>query len=351
VDVPCANAYLAMMKFILILIILMNAAIASDITDAWSKKDYVRVTEIYREQPARAFNKKELVYISWSLRKRGFYRQDIKLNVRLIKQNYANQHKKLVRDIKNAETIDGEEYPEALKVLYWNLMNDYGQILESYKDASTLIKKDHQHYLMFSKILSELEFREGKVDKYNDKIVAHITYLENKVYKFSRSLSVQYLSWQTESTLDGPGSKTGLVVTNRGVCAGGDVGYENSFYHYYVDGCFFAGSGGVSSDSTAAIKYRQSNVGAYGVKISPGASMIVSSSGSRIGVRLPMIYTNQNLQEPQNNAYSIKKDSPLSFAGSLYSRWQFKTWYMQTEFGKYIQKEQTYWALGLGKNF
>lgn len=340
-----------MMKLILISIMLINSAIASDVTKAWDKKDYVRVTEIYRDQPARAYNKKELVYISWSLRKRGFYRQDIKLNVRLIKQNYAPLHKKLVQAIKESETVDGDDYPEGLKVLYWNLMNDYGQIIESYKDASKLIKKDHQHYLMFSKILSELEFREGKVDKYNDKIVAHITYLENKVYKFSRSLSVQYMSWQTESTLTGPGTKTGLVVTNRGACAGGDVGYENAFYHFYLDGCYFAGSGGVASDSTASIRYRQSNVAAHGLKLSPGASMIVSSSGSRIGLRLPMIYTIQNLQEPQNNAYSIKKDSPLSFVGSLYSRWQFKKWYMQTEFGQYLQKEQTFWALGIGKNF
>jgi len=340
-----------MMKALLIFIMLMNVAIANDVTDAWAKKDFVRVTEIYRDQPARAYTKKELVYISYSLRKRGFYRQDIKLNVRLIKQNYANQHKRLVTDIKNAETIDGDDYPDALKVLYWNLMNDYGQILESYKDASTLIKKDHQHYLMFSKILSELEFREGKVDKYNDKIVAHITYLENKVYKFSRSLSFQYMSWQNESTLSGLGSKTGLVVTNRGLCAGGEMGYENAFYHFYMDGCVFAGSGGVSSDSSSAITYRQSNVPAYGAKFGPGASMIVSSSGSRLGVKLPIIYTMQKLQEPQNSAYSIKEDSPVSFVGSLYSRWQFKRWYVQTEFGLYIQKEQTFWGLGLGKTF
>lgn len=340
-----------MMKYLLIFIMFMNVAVASDITDSFDRKDYVRVTEIYRDQPARQYNKKELAYISYSLRKRGFYRQDIKLNVRLIKQNYASHHKKLIAQIKNADTVDGEEYPEGLKVLYWNLMNDYGQILESYKDQSNLIKKDHQHYLMFSKMLSELEFREGKVDKYNDKIVAHITYLENKVYRFVKSVSFQYISWQTESTLSGPGSKTGLVVTNRGVCAGGDAGYENSFYHFYVDGCVFAGSGGVSSDSTSAIKYQQSNVGAYGAKFGPGASMIVSSSGSRLGLRLPIIYTQQKLQEPKNNAYSIKEDSPISYVASLYSRWQFKTWYFQTEFGKYIQKEQTYWGLGLGRNF
>lgn len=340
-----------MMKYILMFIVLLNAAWASDVTDAFLRKDFKGISEIYRDQPDRNYTAKELIYISYSLRRMGFFRQDIKLNIRLIKKRYVSQHKKLLNDVKRGETIDGEEYPEGLKVLYWNLMNDYGKILESYKSQSTLIKRDHQHYLVFSKLLSELEFREGKVDKFNDKIVAHITYLENKVYKFTKSFSVSYISWQTDSVLKGPSSETGLVITNSGLCLGGDAGYENSFYHFYVDACAFAGSGGVSSDASSPIKYQQSNVAAYGAKFGPGASMIVSSSGSRIGIKVPVIYTLQKLQEPANNSYSIEENSPLSFVASLYSRWQFEKWYFQTEFGKYIQEEQTFWGLGIGKKF
>lgn len=339
-----------MMKAFVLFMLLMSAANASDVTDAFESKDYKRVSEIYRDNPRRAYTTKELIYISYSLRKRGFFRQDIKLNIRLIKKKYSRYHKKLLRDVSRGETIDGEKYPDALKVLYWNLMNDYGKILESYKSASTLIKKDHQHYLVFSKLLSELEFREGKVDRYNDRIVAHIQYLKNKVYKFSKSLSLQYISWQNEVSLTGP-EGTNLIVTNRGLCLGGDVGWENSFYHFYLDGCAFTGSGGVSADGSTDIEYQQSNVPAYGAKLGPGASMIVSSSGSRIGLRFPIIYTMQTLQDPKSANYSIEIDDPISYVASLYSRWQFKEWYFQTEFGKYIQKEQTYWGLGIGKKF
>lgn len=338
------------MKVLILFILLISGANASDVTDAFKSKDFKRITEIYRDNPRRAFNSRELIYISYSLRKRGFYRQDIKLNIRLIKKKYSRYHKKLLKDVQRGETIDGDNYPDALKVLYWNLMNDYGRILESYKSASTLIKKDHQHYLVFSKLLSELEFREGKVDKLNDRIVAHIQYLQDKVYKFSKSLSFQYISWQNELTLTGD-EKTGLVITNRGFCFGGDLGWENAFYHFYLDGCAFAGSGGVSSDGSTPIDYQQSNVPAFGAKLSPGASMIVASSGSRIGLRLPIIYTMQQLQEPKNDAYSIEIDDPVAYAAALYSRWQFKKWYFQTEFGKYIQKEQTYWGIGIGKKF
>jgi hypothetical protein len=340
-----------MMKLIFLFIMLINPALASDITDAFESKDYQRISDIYRDNQSREFTSKEIILISYSLRKLGFYRQDIKLNIKLINKKYLELHQKLLQQVSKGETVDAEEYPEALKVLYWNLMNDLGNILESYKDASTLIKKDHQHYLVFSKLLSELEFREGKVDKFNDRIVAHILFLESSVYKFSKSLSFQYISWQTETNLESPGSKLGLLITNRGLCIGGDAGIENAFYHFYMDGCFFAGSGGVSSDANAPITYKQANVPAFGAKFGPGASMIVSSSGSRIGIRIPVIYTLQKLQAPANNNYTVKSVSPISIVTSLYSRWQFQRWYFQTEFGKYVQTEQTYWGLGIGMNF
>jgi hypothetical protein len=205
--------------------------------------------------------------------------------------------------------------------------------------------------LVPGQLLSELEFRERKVDKFNDRILAHLKLLEGKVYRFRRGLSLQYVSWQTAATLAGPAKDTGLLVTNSGVCAGGDLGWENAFYHFYVDGCVIAGHGGVSADASSPVTYHQSNVPAYGAKLSPGASMIVSSSGSRIGLQLPVIYTLQTLQDPKTPNYNIEQTEPLSVVASLYSRWQFKAWYFQTEFGKYLRAEQTYWGLGLGKSF
>jgi hypothetical protein len=340
-----------MIKFFLISLMFISSAFASDVEDAFKQKNFKRISEIYRDQPKRNYTAKELIYISYSLRQMGFYRQDIKLNIRLINKKYLSYHKKLLKDVKNGETIDGEEYPNALKVLYWNLMNDFGRILEGYEESSELIKKDHDHYLIFSKLLSELEYREGTVDKLNDRILAHLQSLENKIYRFSNSMSIQYISWQTEPSLVGPKGETKLIVTNSGVCFGGDLGVENAYYHFYLDGCAFVGSGSVASDSSALDKYKQTNVTAYGFKGGLGASMIVSSSGSRIGLRLPIIFTIQKPQEPENKSYKIKEDEPISFATTLYSRWQFDTWYFQTEFGKYIQAEQTFWGLGIGKNF
>ncbi len=339
-------------RFILLIIFCSLPAFASDITEEFRQKDYAGVHQVYQENPSRNYSKKELILISYSLRRLGFYRQDIKLNVRLIKKEYQRYHKRLLKQIKDGDTIDSEEYPEALKVLYWNLMNAYGKVIQGYNSNSQLIKKDHEHYLMFAKILSELEYREGKVDKLNDKIMAHILMLQNKVYKFSKSWYLQYLSWQQESQLKGPGTSSNLIVTNKGLCLGGDLGYENATYHWYVDGCAFYGSGGVSADASGTgIRYQQSNVPAYGLKFGPGASLIVSSSKSRIGFKIPVVYNIQSLTNPPTGSLSIQSESAISVATALYSRWQFDKWYFSTEFGKYIDREATIWSLGLGRSF
>ena len=340
-------------RFILLLILLSTQAFGSEVINAFKRKDYRGVNQIYSENPSRNYSRKELILISYSLRKLGYYRQDVKLNVRLIKKEYNRYHRRLLKQIKAGDTIDTDSYPAALKVLYWNLMNAYGEIILGYSDHSQLIKKDHDHYLMFAKILSELEFREGKVDKLNDKIMAHIVMLQNKVYKFSSSLFVQYLSWQQESQLRGPnGFSTNLIVTNRGFCAGGDIGYENATYHWYADGCLFYGSGGVSADNTGGVvSYQQSNVPAYGLKFGPGASIIVSSTRARLGVKLPIVYNIQRLTNPSQSGFNIQSESAISVATSIYSRWQFDKWYFSTEFGKYVDREATIWGLSLGRQF
>lgn len=341
-------------RICLLFILTSTAALASDVMDEFKRKNYAGIHRIYQENPSRNYTRKELVMISYSLRRMRFFRQDIKLNIRLIKKSYERYHKRLLKQIKAGDTIDSDEYPEAVKVLYWNLMNAYGEIILSYENNSQLIKKDHQHYLMFAKLLSELEFREGKVDKLNDKIMAHILMLQNKVYKFSKSWYLQYMSWQQESQLNGPnGFSTNLIVTNKGLCLGGDMGYENATYHWYVDGCAFYGSGGVSSEAGGgnAVRYQQSNVPAYGLKVSPGASLIVSSSKSRIGIRVPVVFNIQSLTNPDQPGFSIEAESAISVAPSLYSRWQFNKWYFMSEFGKYYDREATIWSLGIGRQF
>jgi hypothetical protein len=330
-----------------------SQAAVSELQKAFNNKDYRSVSDTYRSNMQKNYSRQELIEISYSLRKLGFFRQDIKLNIRLVKKYYFNQHQSLMMAIKRGDTVNGDKYPEALKVLYWNLFTSYGEILKGYNEDSILVEKDNKSFVLFSKILSELEFREGKVDKYNDEIMNHRQYLTNKIYKFKTSWSVQYISWQQDATLkSNTGGEAGLIITNKGLCAGGELGYENYQFHFYLDGCVLYGTGNVKNNDQDLIdNYQQSSIPAYGIKAGPGASLIVSSSKSRIGIKLPMIYSVQKLTTPTQTGFSVEDGPSMAFIASLYSRWQFNKWYLQTEFGKYLKQEQTFWGLGIGKEF
>lgn len=354
-DVRVANALMAI-RFVLILFMILNVAYASEVTKHYKAKNYRAVSDYYRDHKKENYSKAELAVISYSLRKLGFYRQDIKLNIRLVNKLYKKQHEKLLLAIKRGDTVDSDDYPKALPVLYWNIFSSYGAIIKGYKQEGKRLDDDQKHFKLFSKILSELEYREGKVDKFNDLVIAHRQYLTDKIYRFKASWSVQYVSFQNESTLTASnGKEASLIVTNRGLCAGGDAGIENHRYHFYVDACFLYGDGNVKNNDTSVIqKYQQSNVPAMGLKFGPGASVIVSSSRSRLGIRVPMVYSTQKLEDPPADGattFKIKQESPLSIITSMYSRWQFDKFYIQTEFGKYVSKELTFWSLGFGKEF
>ena len=355
-DVFVTDAHMAIVKFIFILLASTSLALAADsadITAAFKRKDWKTISEIFRDAPNNFYSRQDLIYISYSLRQMEFYRQDIKLNVRLINQKYKAKHTQILQKIRKGESLDSDEYPEAMKVLYWNLMMDFSHIIMGYDNKSTKLDKDRAYFNTFSKILSELEFRESKVDKLNDQVVAHLHWLDNKIYKFVSGFAFTYLSWQSQAKLHGPNRDVGLIVTNKGFCAGGEVGYENYMWHFYVDGCLMMGSGGIQAQkNTDNVTYQQSNVPAYGVKISPGVSMMVSSSKSRIGLRVPIIYSVQNLSDPDpTTGYQALNEAPINVVTALYSRWQFNRWYFDTEFGKYLAKEQTMWSLGVGYNF
>jgi hypothetical protein len=342
---------MAIIKFLVLFMLMTSAAFSSAISQAFKRKDFHRVSEIYRAHPNKNFSRNELIYISYSLRKLGFFRQDIKMNIRLVKKEYLKHHLTLLKAIKRGDTIDGDDYPKTLKILYWNLFSAYGAIIKGYPNKSILSQKDKKHFVTFAKILSDLEFRERKVDKMTDEINAHLQYLEDKIYQFKASWYLQYVSWQQDSSLVGPGDITKLIITNRGLCLGGEAGLQNYLFHFYLDGCVLYGAGSVKNTDNVNINYQQSNVGAYGIKAGPGASVIVSSSKSRLGIKIPMIFSSQQLTEPTNAQYSIEKSDSISFVPSLYSRWQFDRWYLQSEFGKYLQKENVFWGLGFGREF
>ena len=342
-----------MIKWTLLILLIVNQAFGASMETLFKRKDYKGVVaNYYLPTSLKTLKTKELVMLSFSLRKLKRYRDDAKVIYVMLKKDHAAHHAEIRKKVRNKETLDAEDYPKSLPIHYWYLFNDYADILLGHKKLNDQLEKDKQIYVVFRQILGELEFREGKVEKLNDKVMSHLQYLEDKIYHFTYSFSAQYVSWQHEATLRriSTNANTGLIITNAGSCVGGDIGMENGFYHFAVDGCFLMGSGGVSAYGDSNITYQQ-NIAASGLKVGPVASMIVSSSKSRIGIGIPLIYTKQKLTQPGDPDYTIDEGSPISYLATLYSRWQFGKWYVRSEFGQYFDKQESFWGLGFGRQF
>jgi hypothetical protein len=325
----------------------------SELKKYFSQKNYLRVENLYTSEPDKSWTFKEMAMISYSMKKNGSNRPDINLTLRMLNNRYAQQHKELILQVRNNKTVEGENFPEAMKIMYWSIFKDYAYLIKKSNKTSVELAKDAKFFSFYYKILSELEFREIQVDKLNEQVSSYVKYLSDKIYHFSYSFNFQLVSWQKTSSIQNSsaGIEGDLIITNIGYCLGGDAGLENEFHHFYVDGCLLLGSGGVSANADSQITYSQSQVPAHGFKGGVGYSKIVSSSKSRIGVRIPIVYTVQELNAPADPLYTVDSDAQLDVLVSLYSRWHFQKWYFQTEFGKYTAGDENLWGLGIGRSF
>lgn len=342
-----------MIKIILLILTLSSAAHASNIEQAFKRKNYKAVIKTYLQSPEKRWTYSEMIKISYSLRKDSLYRQSIRLSLKILNVRFKKKHQEVIRKVRKSEMLDPEAFPKAMKILYWNIFRDYSQIIKQDEKITPLLEKDLKHFTFFHKVLTDLEFRENKIDKTNDEINAHVKGIKDRIYRLSYSMSFQYVSWQRSAFLYSTTNddKFDLLITNEGYCLGGDVGLENEFHHFFADGCLLIGAGGASSHDPQGPTYKQPAVPAYGFKGGLGYSKIVSSSKSRIGIKLPFIFTVQSLDAPLDETFSVDSRPQIDFLLSLYSRWHLDKWYFQTEFGKYLQKEDVFWGLGLGRSF
>lgn len=343
---------MALMRLILLSTLFFSGAVEAGLIPQYFKaKNFNKVIEEFKSNKRMKFSKREFIMISYALRSKRMYREDILLNARFVKYYFPKEHARLLKDLRESNTIDPDEYSKSQKLIYWILFTDYVQILSQVKDKKDVAEKDLKYLQMFSKLLEGLEFREGQVDRLNTKINNHLQYLEDKIYHFEGSLFFNYMTWQRDVSLESSSAKSTLLVTNRGYCLGGDAGVSNYRYHFFMDGCFLIGAGGVSNPNPPP-EYEQANVRVLGLKAGPGASIIVSDSRSRLGIKFPFIYNIQRFQNPPPaTGFKVEELNPLSYMATLYSRFQFGKWYLQTEFGKYITEERSVWAIGFGKEF
>jgi hypothetical protein len=282
------------------------------------------------------------------LRSKGLYRADINFNIGLISKNLKAEHKKLIALVKENESVD--DVNPHLQKIYLTIYADYYKLISNATELSDQLKSDHNGFTRFYQLLEGLEIKVGAVNKINDKANAHIKSLEGSIYKSSFSFYVQYLSWQEKTDIENITNNTEhkLIITNKATCLGGDFGIENEKFHYYLDACAMIGSGTVTGQNESI--YSQSSLPLFGAKVAPGFSYIPTSSNSRIGFKIPVMYSTQKISdfEADGSSYEVTKKDHFFIAGALYSRWYLKRFYVSAELGKFVTQQEAYWAFGAG---
>ncbi len=269
--------------------------------------------------------------------------------IAILQTQYAPEHAELSKALQEEDEVDSESYPEGLKKLYWDIFSSYSQFLLG---TSRQSGEELKQFYFYQDLLELLEYRDDEVNELVKKVQIHLNDLKESVYRFTKSLSISYMSWQAQAFLKDPtSSKTTLVLTNDGPCAGGSAGWENFRFYALVDGCLFVGRGTVSAISSAGIKYQQSDIPTQAVKLGPILGLKVSSTGARIGLGLPILYTKQDLERPKQQGYSVQEARSWSGLIALNSQWNFASWYVHTEFGKFLTEDEVLWKFGLGKKF
>lgn len=289
-----------------------------------------------------------LVFFNISFANETSLLESIKGNQKIIQSKFLQEDIKLKKIIKDSETVNVDEFPEEYKKINFKIYGALSKILLSSKSPVSESSPLRKLFLIYREKLSNLEYQESKVEKIFDLIQNHFKYLEDKEYKGSIRVFIDYISWQYNAVLEGPSNKYDLVVTNKGICPGASFSQENKFFNFFFDACYLFTSGGVSSNQ---VTYIQDNVLATGIKSSLGMGYFVSSSRSEIGLKIPFIYAVQNLEDPPSGGYTVKEGNHFMTMMGIYSRWPIGNYFFQTEFSKYLTEDQLLWSLGLGYKF
>ncbi len=267
-----------------------------------------------------------------------------------IQAKFLKERNKLKQLIKEDETVDPEEFPLEFKKLNFKV---YGELVRYLRKIQKPLPANHgvrKSLGIYREYLSQLEYEESKVEKTFELIQQNFQLLEDKKYHRQWRVFVDYISWQYSAVLDKPTGESDLIVTNKGYCPGFSYAQENKFLSFFVDACALLTTGGVTSvDPT--VTYVQSNISGTGFKTSVGVGFFVSSLGSELGLKLPVMLVSQDLENPPAVGYTVTEGTNLIPMLGFYSRIPFRKLFFQTEFSKYLKEDQVQWSLGLGYKF
>lgn len=311
-------------------------------------KRYADVIKLHAGNPAIAMESErtgKIVAASYE-RTRG-YRKAYEVNSQLLRKFYARENRQFADEQRN-NSVQPARYPAGFKNLYYSLYYDQSQLAFTSTSLKDLPPNWARTFESTRQKLELLEIQPAQVSERSEKVAAHLKYLEQKTFQWKFRVFLDYVSWQTEATLVGPSGGYSLLATNQGLSPGAGVSYQNGFYVFTSDLNLVYGSAGVSTLQGGPV-YNQADVPAYGARLAVAGGLIVSASKAELGLRLSFWYISQDLTTPSVAGYSVEQSKKLSQTLSIYSRWHFGGYFLQTDFGRYLGRPATAWAIGFGR--
>ncbi len=325
-----------------------QAQVSNDISKLYQEKKYLEVIKKFENNKNELLeNETSVVQVIDACEKLNLFDSALTIGFSYVNKNYPGEVTRLLRSVRKNEEVKNNDYSRGLKNSILRIFNGFSVKILNSESKKEISDKDFSSLEQYKKLLEKLGYEMVEVNKTYHEIESHIKDFEELTYHWNIRVFIDYLSWQTSATLRGPFEQTPLLATNVGFCPGVGFSFENRDWSYSSDLSFLYGSGGVSS-TQGLVDYQQSSVPAIGGKFSLGAGRIVSTSRSELGLKFTLLYVRQSLNTPSSAGYSVDQPNALGKAISIYSRWGFGRFYLITEFGRYVPKPATLWALGLG---
>lgn len=263
-------------------------------------------------------------------------------SLELAKTKFPTKHAEIIQLLEEEEFLDSDQYDDELKEIY----------LKAYQNKVDKFKKTDEtdsELTLLQNILEGLEYQEDKVRELLSEVEAHQKHLIAKKWSKGYESSVGLVSFQRHVDLKSTTNKQKLINTAKASCIGGGFNIKNSYWSLTTHGCFLVGNSNIKEKSGTP-QYKESAVPLWGAKLTQRFGMIVSSTGSELGLAIPFIFHSQDLKNP-GASYKVVDDKNFIVAPSLYGRWALGKLYFDTEIGQFIDQSNTYYSLNIGYKF
>lgn len=328
--------------------------LVSEMQIALDKNQEEKVEDIYDENEDDLSKQKEaLEKLALSFERREKYLEASKIYKKLVTQAYPREHAEVMRQ-KDLEKIDPSVYQKTnLPFYYYKLAFLFIQQYRATNEYTS--KADRQKLfqlaetsIVFANKVSQNE-NEIKIlrDLLNEKQQEEIDLTYNHSW-----YAVAFLtSWQDHVYLYNVSnsSKTRLLTTNIGLCAGGGAKWENIRYEFNMEGCLFRGSSTISSEA-AVTTYEQSSVPVTALFMGPGMYLKSWSESIKVGVQLPLFYRTGSWSLPEGN-FAFGKKTLIGGGPVFQMKVKAKKVNFITKFGKLFPNPSVVWSLGASYDF